>query len=225
MGSTCKIMVCVAALLLAGTYHAMAQYATDSVGSRRILSEGRLSYTVQLEGNKDTTLQNLFDKATYDIWMRGNMIRMDFISPLRNQYILYSAVAQSGTVIKETGTEKYITELDKSQWPKYFSTRQASDYRPAGDTLLQGHNCKKVVATLANGKEVVIYYTKDIVPFVKGFDLLLAPLEGVAVQYSYPYQSYTLTYKLAGVEAIPVSSARFELPQGNYKKLQYVPSD
>lgn len=215
------IVIGIACLGSIGMSPVRAQALADTLAERRIFSEGRLLYKIELQGAKDTALIGLFAQASLEVWMRGSQVRTDFLSPLRNLYTYYNSSSQSGTIIKESNNDRYITSLNKSQWRSYFTDRQVNSYTPEKDTVLQGYFCKKVLANLTNGNQVQIYYTPAIIPFVKDYDLLLEGLEGVAVRYSYAYQDYTVVYQLQKIESIPVSNSRFELPQIDFKKLEY----
>lgn len=215
------LTICIASLCTIPASAVRAQAIADTLTDRRIFSEGRLTYSIQIQNSRDTALTALFAKASYEVWIRGYQVRIDFVSPLRNILTLYNGTAKSGIVIKESGADRYITTLDPKQWQAYTAGRQATHYTYDKDTTIQSYVCKKVLASLPNGKQAQIYYNPALVPFEKDYDPLLKGLEGVAVRFSYGLEAYTIVFQLIKIENIPVPSTRFELPQANFKRLEF----
>lgn len=191
--------------------------------AQRMLTEGRVEYSISIDsvaGNDG--LQTLFAGATQVIWFKGNMVRIDFASSLRVQSLIYNSATQTALLLRESGSEKFMFEIDSSQWVHFQLPFSGATYQsfPQQEPC-DGYYCQKVVATLSNGTDVEILFTPGVVPVTRSYDKLFEPLNGLPVLYTRQVEGLKVHYKLISVQFLPVGSARFTVSGEGYKQIPY----
>jgi hypothetical protein len=191
--------------------------------AQRMLTEGRVEYSISIDSVEGKYgLQSLFAGATQVIWFKGNMVRVDFNSSLRKQSLLFNAATQTAVLLRESGSEKFMFELDSADWNHFQSPFAGAVYttfplqEPCG-----GYYCQKVIATLPNNTVVEILYTPGVVPVTRSYDKLFEPLNGLPVGYIREVEGLKVHYNLQSVQFMPVGSARFTLSGEGYKQIPY----
>jgi hypothetical protein len=197
--------------------------ANSRVFAQRMLTEGRVEYAISIDSvSGNDGLQTLFTGATQVVWFKGNMVRVDFFSSLRNQSLIFNSTTQTALLLRESGSEKFMFEIDSSQWVHFQSPFSGAVYQSFPlQELCDGYYCQKVVATLPNGTNVEIFYTPGVVPVTRSYDKLFEPLNGLPVTYSRQVEGLKVHYKLISVQFLPVGSARFSVSGEGYKQIPY----
>lgn len=196
--------------------------SSSTLKAQRLLTEARLFYSVLAEaetGNKN--ISDAFANSSQTIWLRGNMARVDFSSPLRQQSTIYNAITGGAVMLRESGTDKYRWDLDSSQWISINQKWDGASYKETGETReIAGYLGKKVIATLKDSSSVSIYITPQLVTLAKGYDLLFSPLDGLPIQYDLRIDGIKITFILQSVQTGPIGASRFDIPEGGYKIME-----
>jgi hypothetical protein len=206
--------------ILIFSFCTMVMQPFTSIG-QRIVSEARLLYTVTAYPEKGMEkLAEAFTNTTQTVWLRGNLARIDFSAPLREQTTFYNAATGSATILRTSGEDKYQWNFDAEGWKENNKKWADAHYKETGETLeISGFLSKKIIATLKDSNVVTIYYTPQLVPLSRGYDVLFAPLEGVAVQYEMLVDGLKVVYTLQSLQTGPVGASRFDIPTGGYKTM------
>lgn len=193
--------------------------------NQKILSEAVLEYSVELlpPGNPDKLkVPALLSGATQKVWIKGRLVRVDFISSLRRQSLFYNGIEKTGIVLKESGSEQYLTRLDAEEWLDYFDAGvSANPIFTEEIRLIDGLLCKKALIQRPDSSTLTLFYTEQYLPFTKGYDPAFSQINGLPVLYSYVTGGYQVTFSLKKVETIPISASMFEEPKTSYKLLEY----
>lgn len=207
--------------LLFFSFCAMGLFPLFSAG-QKIITEARLLYSVTVHPEKGKeTLAEAFVNATQTVWLRGTLARVDFVAPIRQQSTFYNAATGTATILRASGEDKYRWNFDATGWKANNLRWDSAQYTTTGETVeISGFLTKKIIATLKDGSLVTIYYTPQMVPLSRGYDLLFAPLEGVPVQYEMMVDGLKVIYTLQSVQTGPIGSSRFEIPTGEYKIME-----
>jgi hypothetical protein len=205
-----------------GVYLVLGLFVAHSVNAQRILSEAKLAYTITAIAEKgNESLVNAFNNASQTVWLRGNMARVDFFSETRAQSTIFNQIKGTATILRTSGNERYQWNLDSMEWQKTNKRWTGANYRETGETAdIAGFLCEKVIASLPNDSTITIFYTKQLIPLAKGYDLLFEPLDGIVLQYEINMDGLKIIFKAKGIETTPVGAARFDIPKTGYKIIQ-----
>ena len=192
-----------------------------SPANSRIISEGILHYKVNLT-SADAALQKAFDSTTQKIYLKGNLVRVDFENTLRNQTTLYKGASASGLVLKTSGGESYVTPLDSTAYAAYHAPFANLVWQKTGDTAtINALFCYLYNGSNANGFEVTLWLHSGILLFTNSFHPLFEGLTGLPVQYSYKSGNDTVIYTLQKIENSPVVQSFFEINEVDTRIIEF----
>jgi hypothetical protein len=205
-----------------GLFLCVCFMAVFSATGQRLLTEARLQYNLTALPEKgQEELASAFKDATQTIWLRGNMVRIDFYSTGRQQSVIYNAANGSATLLRESGAEKYQWNLDSARWKQFNRQWTAIGFSETGENAtLAGYNCQKVTGLYASGDSASIFYTSQIMPLARGYDPLFEGLKGTPVQYELVIGGLKVRYTLVSVQTLPVGASRFDVPKTGYKIIE-----
>lgn len=205
-----------------GLFLGFSFMAVFFANGQRLLSEARLLYTLTPMPDKgQEELAAAFNDATQTIWLRGNLVRIDFFSTNRRQSVIYNAATGKATMLRESGETKYQWNLDSAQWKGLNKKWTASGYRETGETAtISGYACMKVMGLYPTGDSSAIFFTRQILPLARGFDPLFEGLNGIPVQYDLAFDGLKIRYTLTSVQTAPVAASRFDIPKEGYKIIE-----
>ena len=191
--------------------------------AQKVMTEGTIVFTLNVtNGKTQPGIADAFDGATLTDYMKGNMVRSELNSMLRNQSIIYDGKDQTATILKESGQDKYMLKLTQADWAHYNRKYDGITYTYTEESkTIAGYNCKKAIGKLKDGTEIVVYYTPDLLPFVKGFDYQFKDLPGIALQYEVQTAGVTVQYTATRVSFGITPASKFDLPKSGYKILDY----
>lgn len=191
--------------------------------SQKIFTEGVLQYNISVVNGKDQpAIAKAFDGATQTVWFKTAHVRVDFISPLRNQATLFDAKDGSVVILKESGQEKYMMNLNKSEWSQYNRKYAGVAYKYLAETkTVAGYVCKKAIGTLKDGSQIVVFYCPDLMPYSTGYEYAFIEIPGLPLEYEISQGSLTVNYTVTSIQTNPVSMSKFDLPTSGYKILEY----
>lgn len=190
--------------------------------AQRILSEARIHYSVTVIPDKGKeNFSAGFQNAGKTVWLRANMARVDFVSPIRQQTIIYSSSSGKAIMLRESGTEKYQWNLDSLQWRQINRKWTLDSLIETGDeTEISGQSCKKVLGILPEKDTVTIFYAPNLMPLARGYEPMFEKLKGLVVQYEWKTEGLRIIYTLETLQTAPVGASRFDIPKTGYKIME-----
>lgn len=192
--------------------------------AQKIISEGKLLYNISLlSGSDQPAIADAFNGAQLVVWLKANQVRIDFESRLRSQTTLYNGLDKSGVLLKTSGQEKYLIRMNAQQWQQYNRKYKDIAFVSNGDKLQIGnYSTEKHTASLADGTEITVYLSKELMPLTKGYDAAFAGLNGLPIVYEIKTDKVVVKYTLNQVQwNLPVSAATFDIPQSGFKELEF----
>ena len=190
--------------------------------SQKVFTEGVLQYTIQVKGTADPNLTKAFDGASLNIWFKASNVRVDYNSNILNQTTFFDAKDGSVVLLKESGQEKYMMNLSKSQWSSYNNKYAGISYQYVNETkTVAGLLCKKAIGTLKDGSKIVVYYCPDLIPYSTGYDYAFIEIPGLVLEYETSFGNVTAIFTVNKVQTSSVSLSKFDLPKSGYKILEF----
>lgn len=165
---------------------------------------------------------NLAD-AKKIFYVKGKLSRTDIRSKNFSQAIIYNTGSGNATILKEVGSEKYITHLSAEQWKNENDMYIGMTYKETNERkIILGYNCIKAVATLKDGSSFTYFYTKDIIPTASENPYQFKDAAGFVLTYEAKGPSGNkITYTATKINFDPVPASLFDIPVSGYRLLPY----
>lgn len=198
-----------------------------SLQGQRIISEGTLQYSVTaLPQPGQEKLAQALEGTTQTVWFRGNLARIEFNSALRKQTTFFNGATGEGSILRESGADKYQWNLTAEQWKHVHKKWQQIKWEMSGETKeLGGYLCQVAKSYVVDSEPITVYYSRQILPLVQGYEPMFAGLDGLPIAYEMVAQGLLVRFSLTSIQTLPVGAARFEIPESGYKILDFQKMD
>ncbi len=199
-------------MLLAGFFATF-----NSANAQRNIAEATIVYDMAIE-----TGNNTLTGATTTIYLKGNNSRTDMASSLGKELTIYNSKTNNAVILKEFSGQKLMITLTKENWIAKNKMYSNIKFELTGESkTIGGYNTKKAIAKMADGKTFAVYYTPELVPSNKEYDLTFSNLPGLAVQYEIESGKMKFKYTLAKINYDPVQVSLFDFPTSGYRTMTY----
>ena len=199
-------------MLLAGLFAALV-----SANAQRNIAEATIVYDMAIE-----TGNNTLAGATTTVYLKGNNSRTDMASSLGKEITIYNSKTNNAVILKEFSGQKLMITLTKENWIAKNKMYSNIKFELTGESKTIGsYNTKKAIAKMADGKTFEVYYTPELVPSNKEYDLTFSNLPGLAVQYEIESGKMKFKYTLAKINYDPVQVSLFDFPTSGYRTMTY----
>ena len=199
-------------MLLAGFFATF-----NSANAQRNIAEATIVYDMAIE-----TGNNTLTGATTTIYLKGNNSRTDMASSLGKELTIYNSKTNNAVILKEFSGQKLMITLTKENWIAKNKMYSNIKFELTGESkTIGGYNTKKAIAKMADGKTFAVYYTPELVPSNKEYDLTFSNLPGLAVQYEIESGKMKFKYTLAKIIYDPVQVSLFDFPTSGYRTMTY----
>ncbi len=188
---------------------------------QRIIAECTINYSISPSDTASADIKQILKSSNKTVYIKGNSCRADLTSPSFIQSIIYDKTSGEATVLREFGSNKFITNLDNDKWKeenKRFDglTVEATDVHKR----IASYDCKKAIIHLKDGSTYTIYYTSTIVPSVKEFEYQFKNIPGLVLEYEAVGTSGAkVTYTANKINLSPVPNTLFSIPTSGYRVL------
>ena len=200
---------------------ALTGRAQPAASEGRIISEGILHYSVSLE-TAESGAKKIIDSTHQTIYLKGNLVRIEFSNPLRTQITLFRAGTASGGVYKMSGSETYYTPLDSAAYADYHHPFVPAALQSTFDTAtINGFFCHKFEGSTHTGKAITIWVHSALTLFTRQFHPFFSGVNGLPVQYSYPSGTDRAVFTLKKAEIIPLTQNIFEVNAQNVRTIEF----
>lgn len=204
-----KLKLFIAGVLI--TISAVAQ-------NRKIIADCTITYDISTENSNRNALNN----TSKIVYIKGKEVRIDILSSAYSQTTIYNYVTGEAVILKEVGSNKYMSVLNENAW-KNQNSRYASINVTFGDEekIILGYRCKKAVAHLKDGTSFTLYYTTAIAPSVQENPYQFKNIPGFVLQYESQEEGLgKITFTATKLDLSPVPVVKFEIPKSGYRILQ-----
>ncbi len=191
--------------------------------AQKAVTDGKFVYDITIQSDKSTPVAKSFEGASLTLYVKGSQSRTDMVNGLGTESTLYDNKAGKGTILKEYSGQKLMITLGRENWQTknaYFRNMRFTTSDPA-TKVINGFTCKKAVATLSDGSELVVYYEPDIQLNNKEYNNAFFNLPGLPVQYEIKSGNLRFLYTLKSVSYDVLPTARFDAPKSGYRVMTY----
>jgi GLPGLI family protein len=195
-------------------------YTADA---QRNIAEATLVYDMVIQtGSNAPQAGDALSGATTTIYLKGNNSRTDMASTLGKEVTIFNSKTDNAVILKEFSGQKLMITLTKDNWKAKNKMYSNIKFELTDESkTIGGYNTKKAIAKMANGKTFEVYYTSELVPANKEYDLTFSSLPGLAVQYEIESGRMKFKYTLAKVNYDPVPVSLFDFPASGYRVMTY----
>lgn len=194
-----------------------------SAGAQKKFTEGVINYDIVINtGTDKPQAADFFDGATSTVYLKGNRSRTEMVSSLGTQATLIDHAKNTIVILKEYGNQKYLINLTPVEWKEVNQKYQNVTFTYTNDTKkILGYTTRKAIGKLSDGTTFTVWYTPDLVPEYKSFQVMNAELPGLAMEYEANMGNLNVTYTVSNISLSPVPAAKFDLPKAGYRVLSY----
>ncbi len=200
-------------LLLPGKLDAVAQVpVADSLPATDLV----ISYDIKVEtGQKKTSIGDVYDGGSKTIFISKKKARVRLVSLMRIESIYFLPVNDSIYNIyrvKESVKKPEKKVITADSWKALNSKYEQSICEFKSDSInILVYKCYKAVVTLADGRKMEVYYTKELHHINPLVEPAFTTVPGVVLQYSYAYKAGTITYTAVSVNKGDISPSVFTI--------------
>lgn len=189
--------------------------------AQRRLTEATLHYSVETAA-ADSNIQALLQGVNYTCYIKGVNSRMDLESAMGKESTLLLGKTGQVVLLKEVGAQHYMTKLTSEQWLQLNRLFDEAQLKLLPDTLfISGYPCKKAIFQFSDGTTREAWYTTQVIPIYREFQLFAKKLPGLLVQYETLFGKIPVIFKLKELSYNPVQVALFDVPEKGYRILEW----
>ena len=204
-------------MLLAGLFAAFV-----SANAQRNIAEATLVYDMVIQNGNNTQAGDALVSATTTVYLKGNNSRTDMASKLGKEVTIFNSKTDNAVILKEFSGQKLMITLTNENWIAKNKTYSNIKFELTNETkTIAGYNTKKAIARMADGKSFEVYYTPELVPANKEYDLTFSGLPGLAIQYEIESGKMKFKYTLAKINYEAVQVSFFDFPTSGYRVMTY----
>lgn len=193
----------------------------QTVFAQRRLTEATLHYSVEAVTG-DSSIQDLLEGVRYTCFIKGVNSRMELVTSMGKESTLILGKTGQVVLLKEYGAQHYITKLSSEQWTQMNQSYEDAQLKLVADTLrISGYLCSKAVFQFSDGTSRTAWYTTQLVPIYREFQLFAKKLPGLLVQYESTFGKTPVIFKLKEVNYNPVQVANFDVPEKGYRIIEW----
>ena len=191
----------------------------SSATAQRNIAEATIVYEIQTGTNSSG---DALAGATTTVYLKGNNSRTDMVSTLGKEATIYNSRTNNAVILKEFSGQKLMITLTKENWIAKNKLYSNTKFELTNETkMIAGFNTKKAIARMADGKTFEVYYTPELMPTNKEYDLTFSNLPGLAVQYEIESGKTKFKYTLTKINYDPVQVSLFDFPTSGYRTMTY----
>jgi len=185
---------------------------------QKIFSEGTIIYQVSTSVNQQVLPSDV--KSVQQI--KGSHTKVELVSSVGKTTTIFNSREGEGAILQEYGSQKIMIPVTKeniqSRNSKYEQV--GFDYLAETKNILQ-YTCTKAIATLADGTQLEVYFSKELMTDNTDIGFQFGKLPGLALEFTSKLGDRTVTYSATSISFEPVPIQNFDLPTSGYRLLNY----
>jgi GLPGLI family protein len=191
--------------------------------AQKRITEGTISYDIVVNtGNTNPSITDMFDGSTSIVYLKGYKSRIEKVSSLGVESTILDGKSGTVNVLKEYGDYKIMITMTPENWKdankKYNDIvfTYTEEYKE-----IAGYKCQKALGKMADGREFIVFFTKDLIADKRDFEYAFKSLPGLAMEYETTNGNLKLTYTVSKVSFSIVPASKFELPKTGFRVMTY----
>jgi GLPGLI family protein len=175
----------------------------------------------------NSTITNAQDSArkivsTASFFVKGNLSRSEVSSNLFSSVTIFDSKSGSGVLLKEVNGQKLLIRMNEENWNQKNRRYANLNFTKTNETkTIAGYFCNQAKASTADGFDITVFYTRDVIPENKLYDPPFKNLDGLPLEYELTKGNLQIKYSLASINLNPVPASKFDIPTSGYRELTY----
>jgi GLPGLI family protein len=160
--------------------------------------------------------------STTGFYLKGNLSRSEVTSSQFSSVTIYDSKTQSGVLLKEVNGQKLLIRMNEENWNQKNRRFLNLNFTKTNETkTIAGYFCGQAKASAPDGFEILVFYTRDLIPENKSYDPPFKNLDGLPLEYELTKGSLQIKYTLVSVNLNPVPASKFDIPTSGYREMTY----
>jgi len=197
--------------------------APPAIFAQKKVAELTLVYDAAITtGDNQPKLADAFDGATTTVYIKGSMSRSEMTSALASFTSIHDARTGTAVILQEISGQKLLIRMTAENWKDKNKRYEGISFSNTTETkTIAGYKCTKAVATMHDGSNFTVYYTKEIIPENADYDIQFKNLDGLPLEYELSQGTLKIKYTVSRINMNPVPASKFDIPKSGYRELTY----
>ncbi len=198
-------------------------FTSSIVTAQKKVAELSLVYDATITtGDNQPKLADAFDGATTTVYIKGTMSRSEMTSALASFTSIHDAKTGTAVVLQEISGQKLLIRMTADNWVDKNKRYEGISFSNTNDTkTIAGYKCIKAVATMKDGSNFTVFYTKEIIPENADYNVQFKNLDGLPLEYELTQGKLKIKYTVSKINMNPVPASKFDIPKSGYRELTY----
>lgn len=189
----------------------------DTSFAQKSPAELTLVYDYSVTGGPANT-----NGATNTIYLKGSLSRVEMSSPGYSSVTISDSKNGSAVMLNEVSGQKLLIRLTPENLQERNRRYADIQFSTSEETkVIAGYKCVKATGKSASGSLYTVFYTKEITPVNKDYDVQFKGLDGLPLEYEITNRNITLKYVISRINLNPVPASKFDIPKSGYRELTY----
>ncbi|HET9057913.1 MAG TPA: DUF4412 domain-containing protein [Chitinophagaceae bacterium] len=191
--------------------------------SQKQFIEGTIVYDVIVKtGCNEPRAADLLDGATQKVFLKGNMSRTEMSSLLGTSVTIHDSKNGTATRLNEYGDQKIMIKLTKENFTEINKKYEGVSFEKSAEAkVIAGYQCSKAIGRLKDGSTFTVFYTTELVPANKDYDLQFKGLPGLVLEYEASLGGLQVTFTTSKISFDLVPNSKFDLPKSGFREMTY----
>jgi len=160
--------------------------------------------------------------STTSFYIKGNLCRSEVASNLYSSVTIYDSKTSSGVLLKEVNGQKLLIRMNEENWNQKNRRYANLNFTKTNESKsIAGYFCTQAKASTADGFDITVFYTRDLIPENKMYDPPFKNLDGLPLEYELTKGNLHIKYSLVSINLNPVPASKFDIPTSGYRELTY----
>jgi GLPGLI family protein len=187
--------------------------------SQKRVGDLTLLYNSVISSAKDSAKKI---SSTTGYFLKGNLSRAEVNNSMFSSITIYDSKAGSGVLLKEVNGQKLLIRMNEENWiQKNKRFANLNFIKTNEKKMIAGYPCVQAKASAADGFEMTVYYTRDLIPENKSYDPAFKNLDGLPLEYEFTKGDLHIRFTLAAINLNPVPASKFDIPTSGYRELTF----
>jgi len=190
--------------------------------AQKVISDATFKYSIVIRKTDQDKKSNPLSKASYQLYIKGNQTRSDFVNNLGTETSYYNSKTEKGVILKEYSGQKLMINLTQNDWlihNKVFKNLEFNfikDEKQINETV-----CKTAIANLSEGEKLIVYYDPSVTIANNNYTIAFPSIPGLPIQFEKQSNGLSYIYTLESFSYEIVAATIFELPKSGYRVISY----
>jgi GLPGLI family protein len=187
--------------------------------SQKKVGDLTLAYNSTITNAQDTSKKI---SSTTSFYIKGNLCRSEVASNLYSSVTIYDSKTSSGVLLKEVNGQKLLIRMNEENWNQKNRRYANLNFTKTNESKsIAGYICTQAKASTADGFDITVFYTRDLIPENKMYDPPFKNLDGLPLEYELTKGNLHIKYSLVSINLNPVPASKFDIPTSGYRELTY----